>query len=63
MKITIEDRLLANYHAQKLRLRDREDEEYRARVEIKKFEQIILDRVQRNLRLGLDKGTNIDLEV
>jgi uncharacterized protein YqfB (UPF0267 family) len=63
MKITIEDRLLANYHAQKLRLRDREDEEYRARVEIKKFEQIILDRVQRNLRLGLDKGTNIDLKV
>ena len=63
MKITIEDRLLANYHAQKLRLRAREDEEYRARVEIKEFEQIILDRVQRNLRLGLDKGTNIDLEV
>lgn len=63
MKITVEDRLLANYHAQKLRLRDREDEEYRARVEIKKFEQIILERVQRNLRLGLDKGTNIDLEV
>jgi hypothetical protein len=63
MKITIEDRLLAAYHAQKMRLRDREDEEYRARVEIKAFERIIIDRVQRNLRLGLDKGTNIDLEV
>ena len=63
MKITIEDRLLASYHAQKLRLRDREDEDYRARVEIKAFERIVLDRVQRNLRLGLDKGTNIDLEV
>ena len=62
MKITVEDRLLANYHAQKLRLRDREDEEYRARVEVKEFERIIIDRVQRNLRLGLDKGTNIDLE-
>ena len=63
MKITIEDRLLAAYNAQKLRLRDREDEEYRARVEVKEFERIIVDRVQRNLRLGLDKGTNIDLEV
>lgn len=63
MKINIEDRLLAAYHAQKLRLRDREDEEYRARVEIKEFERIIVDRVQRNLRLGLDKGTNIDLDV
>ena len=63
MKINIEDRLLAAYHAQKLRLRDREDEEYRARVEVKEFERIIVDRVQRNLRLGLDKGTNIDLDV
>ena len=62
MKITVEDRLLAAYHAQKLRLRDREDEEYRARVEVKEFERIIVDRVQRNLRLGIGKGTNIDLE-
>ena len=62
MKITIEDRLLAAYTAQKLRLRDREDEDYRARVEAKVFEKIIVDRVRRNLRLGLDKGTNIDLE-
>jgi hypothetical protein len=62
MKINIEDRLLAAYQAQMMRLRDREDEDYRARVEIKAFERIIVDRVQRNLRLGLDKGTNIDLE-
>jgi len=63
MKITIEDRLLAAYTAQRLRLRDREDEDYRERVEIKEFERIILDRVHRNLRLGLDKGTNVDLDV
>ena len=63
MKITIEDRLLAAYTAQKLRLRDREDEDYRARVEAKVFEKIIVDRVRRNLRLDLDKGTNIDLDV
>ena len=63
MKINIEDRLLAAYHAQKLRLRDREHEDFRARVEDRAFEKIIMERVQRNLRLGLDKGTNIDLEV
>ena len=63
MKITIEDRLLAAYTAQKLRLRDREDEDYRARVEAKVFEKIIIDRVRRNLRLDLDKGTNVDLDV
>jgi hypothetical protein len=62
MKITIEDRLLAKYHAQMLRLRDREDEDYRARVEDKAFQKIIVDRVRRNLRLDLDKGTNVDLD-
>jgi DNA primase large subunit len=63
MKITIEDRLLAAYTAQKMRLRDREDEDYRAKIEDKAFEKIIAERISRNLRLGLDKGTNIDLEV
>ena len=63
MKITIEDRLLAAYTAQKMRLRNREDEDYRARIEDKAFEKIIVDRVRRNLRLDLDKGTNVDLDV
>ena len=63
MKITIEDRLLAAYQAQMMRLRDREDEDYRARIEDRAFEKIIVERVRRNLRLGLDKGTNIDIEV
>jgi len=62
MKITVEDRLLAAYTAQKLRLRDREDEDYRARVEAEVFQKIIVDRVSRNLRLDLDKGTNVDLD-
>ena len=63
MKITVEDRLLAAYHAQMMRLRDREDEDYRARIEDRAFEKIIVERVRRNLRLGLDKGTNRDLEI
>ena len=63
MKITVEDRLLASYQAQKMRLRNREDEDYRAKIEDKAFEKIIVDRVRRNLRLDLDKGTNVDLDV
>ena len=63
MKITIEDRLLASYHAQQMRLRNREDEDYRAQVEAKTLEKIVLERINRNLRLDLDKGTNIDIEV
>ena len=62
MKITIEDRMLARYQAEQMRLRDRESNDYRQKVEAKAFEQIIVDRVRRNLRLGLDKGTNVDLD-
>jgi hypothetical protein len=62
MKITIEDRMLAKYQAEQMRLREREGTEYRQKVEAKIFEQIIVDRVRRNLRLGLDKGTNVDLD-
>ena len=62
MKITIEDRMLARYQAEQMRLRDRETNDYRQKVEAKAFEQIIVDRVRRNLRLGLDKGTNVDLD-
>ena len=62
MKITIEDRMLAKYQAEQMRLREREDIAYRQKVEAKAFEQIIVDRVRRNLRLGLDKGTNVDVD-
>ena len=57
-----EDRMLARYQAEQMRLREREDTVYRQKVEAKAFEQIIVDRVRRNLRLGLDKGTNVDLD-
>ena len=54
--------MLARYQAEQMRLRDRETNDYRQKVEAKAFEQIIVDRVRRNLRLGLDKGTNVDLD-
>ena len=54
--------MLARYQAEQMRLREREGTEYRQKVEAKAFEQIIVDRVRRNLRMGLDKGTNVDLD-
>ena len=54
--------MLARYQAEQMRLREREDTAYRQKVEAKAFEQIIVDRVRRNLRLGHDKGTNVDLD-
>jgi hypothetical protein len=62
MKITINDRLLADYQAQLMRLRDRESDDYRVLQEQKKFNEIIVDRVRRNIRLGSTHGTNIDLD-
>jgi hypothetical protein len=62
MKITIADRLLAAYQAQMLRLRDRESDDYRVLQEQKEFNEIVVDRVRRNIRLNSTKGTNIDLD-
>lgn len=50
------------YQVERFRLQDRRDEDYTKVVEKRKFDQIVADRVSRNLRLGLDKGQNIDIE-
>jgi hypothetical protein len=63
MKITIQDRLLAKYHSEIARLQENGNETYRKAVEARTFQQILTERVQRNLRLGLDKGHNLDIEV
>jgi len=38
-------------------------EDYRKNVEKKNFDRIIAERIQRNIRLGLDKGGHIDVDV
>ena len=63
MKITIQDRLLAKYHSEIARLQENGNETYRKAVEARTFQQILTERVQRNLRLGLNKGHNLDIEV
>jgi hypothetical protein len=47
---------------QRTQLQDKRDEDYRKVVERRNFDQIIAERVSRNIRLGLDKGRNIDIE-
>ena len=41
----------------------RREEDYRKLTEKKNLDRIIAERIQRNIRLGLDKGLNIDVEV
>ena len=37
-------------------------EDYSKKIEQRRLDQIIAERVSRNLRLDLDKGRNIDIE-
>jgi len=50
------------HQIEQFRLQDRRDEDHVKVVERRKFDQIVAERVSRNLRLGLDKGQNIDIE-
>ena len=47
---------------QYVRNQEKKDEDYRKVVEIRNFDRIVAERVARNIRLGLDKGQNIDIE-
>ena len=47
---------------QRTQLQQKRDEDYRKVVETRNFDRIIAERVSRNIRLGLDKGRNIDVE-
>jgi hypothetical protein len=62
MKISAVDRNLKDYQAEQARLQHKRDTDFRALEEKKKFDNMIAERVSRNIRLGLDKGRNIDTE-
>jgi hypothetical protein len=53
---------IQQYNLEQRNLQKKQEEDYRKLVERRNFEQIVADRVARNLRLDLDKGRNIDLE-
>lgn len=53
---------LEQYRNQQIRLEKNRAEDYRKVIERRTVEQIVADRVRRNLRLDLDKGRHIDIE-
>ena len=53
---------LEQYQLDRARLERQRSEDYSRVIEQRRFEQIITDRVRRNLRLDLDKGRHIDIE-
>jgi hypothetical protein len=50
------------YRLEQTRLEKQREQDYAKKIEERRLDQIIADRVRRNLRLDLDKGRNIDLE-
>jgi hypothetical protein len=53
---------LEQYRLDQIRIEKQRTEDYAKKIEEQRFEQVIADRVRRNLRLDLDKGRHIDLE-
>jgi len=50
------------YRLDQARLEKQREQDYSKKIEQRRLDQVIAERVSRNLRLDLDKGRNIDLE-
>jgi hypothetical protein len=53
---------LEQYRLDQIRLEKQREQDYSKKIEERRLDQVIADRVRRNLRLDLDKGRNIDIE-
>jgi len=53
---------IQQYNLEQVRLQQKRDEDYQKVVERRRLEDIVAERVSRNLRLGLDKGQHVDVE-
>jgi hypothetical protein len=51
---------IRDYNLEQTNIQRKREEDYRKVVERRNFDQIVAERVARNLRLDLDKGRNID---
>ena len=53
---------LEQYRVDQARMDKQRTDDYAKQIQERRLDQIIADRVRRNLRLDLDKGRNIDIE-
>ena len=63
MKIDIINRNLEIERTERANVQYKREEDYRKTVEKKNLDRIIAERIARNIRLGVDKGRYIDVEV
>lgn len=62
MQISRTHQALIRYNVEQQNLQTKRDEDYRKLVEKRKFDEIVAERIARNIRLDLDKGRNIDID-
>ena len=53
---------LEQYRLDQTRLEKQREPDYAKQIEERRLDQVIAERVSRNIRLDLDKGRHIDLE-
>jgi hypothetical protein len=63
MSISKVEHNLHVYRQEQVRLQDKREEDYRKLVERRNFDRIVAERVARNIRLDLDKGRYVDMEI
>ena len=63
MKIDRINRNLEVERTERANVQYKREEDYRKTVEKKNLDRIIAERIQRNIRLGMDKGRYIDVDV
>jgi hypothetical protein len=63
MKIPRSEQSAIRHNAERVQLEQRRMAEYIKAIERRRVDATAAERVQRNIRLGLDKGRNIDLDV
>jgi hypothetical protein len=52
---------IRDYNLEQNNIQKKREDDYRKVVEKRNFEQIVADRVARNIRLDLDKGRQVDV--
>ena len=62
MQISRTHQALIRYNVEQQNLQTKRDEDYRKLIEKRKFDEIVAERIARNIRLDLDKGRNIDID-
>jgi hypothetical protein len=63
MSISKVEHNLHVYRQEQVRLQNKREEDYRKLVERRNFDRIVAERVARNIRLDLDKGRYVDMEI